>query len=534
MKTFKSFILVAITSISITSLVNGQTFTEDIADIVYNQCSTCHRPGEIGPMNLTNYEEIKSYGQTIKAVTSLRYMPPWQPDSEYSRVMDENYLTDDQIETIANWVDNGMPEGPTSAEPPFPDYPEGSLLGEPDLVLHFAEEHIHKGDNKDEYRYFVLPTGLTEDKIVKAIELRPGNSKIVHHSLFFEDRSGTVATYDAQTPEYGFDAFSSAFDISQVLTYDQYPGYVPGTKPRYYPEGLGQMMHAGSDLVMQMHYAPSSVDESDQSSVNIFFADEGEDVDRIVKDRIMLPNDIPGGFFNFILQPEQTKSFHGTWFINQPISLMGLSPHMHLLGTDWEVYLEKPDGTRENLISIPEWDFNWQGAYYFPKFVVAPVGSVVHAIAGYDNTSENFNNPNNPPKFVTWGEGTSDEMYYLPLFYVAYEDGDEDVVFEDVTTSVTDITNITNLSKVLPIQPNPVSGEQLISIPFNLDRGQVIDISIFDLNGQLIKKIRSGEFFSKGYHIAHFDSGQLSEGSYLVNLKSKYANSSQKFVKVKG
>ena len=114
---------------------------------------------------------------------------------------------------------------------------------------------------------------------------------------------------------------------------------------------------------------------------------------------------------------------------------MGLSPHMHLLGTDWEVYLERPDGTRENLISIPEWDFNWQGAYYFPKFIVAPFGSVVHAIAGYDNTSENINNPSNPPQFVAWGENTTDEMYYLPLFYVPYEDGDEDVVFEDVNTA---------------------------------------------------------------------------------------------------
>lgn len=534
MRTFKLLTLSFFSSLLVLSSLNAQTFTEDIADIVYNQCSTCHRPGEIGPMLLTNYEEVKSFGQTIKAVTSLRYMPPWQPDSEYSTVMDENFLTDTQIETIANWVDNGMPEGPASAEPPFPDYPEGSLLGVPDLVLNFAEAHVHVGDNKDEYRYFVLPTGLTEDKIVKAIELRPGNAKIVHHSLFFEDQTGTVAQFDAQTPEYGFDAFSSAFDISQVLSYDQYPGYVPGTKPRYYPEGLGQILHAGSDLVLQMHYAPSSVDEIDQSSVNLFFADEDEQVDRIVKERIMLPNDLPGGFLNFTLFPEQTRSFHGTWFVNQEVSLLGLSPHMHLLGTDWEVYIERPDGTRENLISIPEWDFNWQGAYYFPKFVVAPFGSVIHAIAGYDNTSENFNNPSDPPKFVAWGENTTDEMYYLPIFHVPYQDGDEDVVFEDVSTAVTDIPNINDQSRILPIQPNPVSGDQLVSIPFSLDRGQVIDISIYNLNGQLIKKLRTGEFFGKGYHMAHFDSGQLEEGSYLVNLKSKYVNTSQKFVKVKG
>jgi len=123
-------------------------------------------------------------------------------------------------------------------------------------------------------------------------------------------------------------------------------------------------------------------------------------------------------------------------------------------------------------------------------------------------------------------------MYYLPLFYVTYEDGDEDVVFEDVSTAVTDIINLKESSIILPIQPNPVSGDQLISIPFVLDRGQVIDISIYNINGQLIKELRSGEFFGKGNHIVHFDSGQLNAGKYLLNLKSKYVNTSQKFVKV--
>lgn len=533
MKTFLSNILLTSVIIFGCNIISSaQTFNKDVADIIYNQCSTCHRPGEIGPMHLTNYEEVKSFGQTIKAVTSLKYMPPWQPDSEYSRFIDENYLTDEQILIIADWVDNGMPEGPSSAAVPFPDYPDGSLLGEPDLVLHFAEEHLHKGNNEDEYRYFVLPTGLTEDKIVKAIELRPGNPRIVHHSLFFEDQTGTVANYDAQTPEYGFDAFNNGFDISQVLSYDQYPGYVPGTKPLYYPEGLGQVLHAGSDLVMQMHYAPTSVDETDLSSVNIFFADEDEDVNRFVKDRIMLPTDLPGGFLSFNLLPEQTRSFHGVWNVNQKISLMGLSPHMHLLGTDWEVYLERPDGTRENLISIPEWDFNWQGAYYFPRFIVAPFGSKIHAIAGYDNTSENINNPSVPPKFITWGEGTEDEMYYLPLFYVPYEDGDEDVVFEDVISSVDPELTKSESNTILPIAPNPIQGDKLVAINFKLGYGQPLDISVFDMNGKLVKTIRKSEFFAKGNQIVHFDTGALSVGSYLVNIKGKTVNMSTKIIKV--
>lgn len=510
----------------------GQTYTEDIADIVYNHCTTCHRPGEIGPFPMTNYEEVKAFGATIKAVTAMRFMPPWQPDSEYSRFMDENYLTDEQIKTISDWVDAGMPKGPESAEPEFPDFPEGSLLGEPDLVLEMEQAHIHPGNNKDEYIYFVLPTNLPEDKVIKAVELRPGNPRIVHHALFFQDDTGTLRDYDAQSPEYGFDAFTSAFGTTLVLLYDQFPGYVPGTKPRYYPEGLGQTLKAGSDFVIQMHYAPSSVEQSDQSKVNIFFADDEEVIEREVEDYIMLPSNLPGGFFQFRIQPEETKSFHGTWFIDEDISLMGVSPHMHLLGTDWEVYLERPDGSKENLIAINEWDFNWQGAYYFPKFINAPKGSVIHAIAGYDNTSENVNNPTSPPKSVTWGEGTTDEMYYLPIFYVPYQEGDEDVVFEDISTSVSDLQEDFGQLKFNPISPNPVSGNQWIDISFELSKGQPVSIEVYDIKGTLIKELRSGEFFAKGNHHIQLDAGQLTQGSYVIQLKTKNATLTQKLVKI--
>lgn len=510
----------------------SQTFTEDIADIVYNHCSTCHRPGEIGPFPMTNYEEVKAFGATIKAVTAMKFMPPWQPDSEYSRFMDENYLTDEQIKTISDWVDAGMPEGPANAAPPYPDFPEGSLLGEPDLVLEMEQAHFHPGDNKDEYMYFVLPTDLPEDKVIKAVELRPGNSRIVHHALFFQDDTGAMRNYDAQTSEYGFNAFNTPFGSTLVLLYDQFPGYVPGTKPLYYPEGLGQTLKAGADFVIQMHYAPTSIGQSDQSKVNIFFADDAEEIEREVEDYIMLPSNLPGNFGEFVIHPEEAKTFHGTWFINSDISLMGVSPHMHLLGTDWEVYLERPDGTRENLISIPEWDFNWQGAYYFPKFIKAPSGSVIHALASYDNTSENPNNPTIPPKKVSWGEGTTDEMYYLPIFYVPYEEGDENIVFDDIGTSTTDITQDFSQLRLHPISPNPISGNSWVNIAFELSKGESVNISIYDLEGKLVKQIRKNEFFAKGKHHVQLDAGQLAIGSYLVQLKTKNASLTQKLVKV--
>ncbi|MBK8547135.1 MAG: cytochrome c [Saprospiraceae bacterium] len=247
------------------------TFAKDVAPIIYKHCSSCHRPGEIGPFSLTNYQEVSNWATSIRYVTQNKIMPPWKADPTYSRFMDENYLSDSQIKTIADWVDAGSPMGNPSDIPPFPDFPQNSLLGEPDLVLTFDRSYTHKGTGVDEYRYFVLPTGLTQNKKIKAIELRPGNTKIVHHALFFSDVSGKAKQYDDQTPEYGFSANENPdFDVFEVINRDQYPGYVPGQKPRRFPDGLAMDIKAGSDLVIQMHYAPWSVDETDSSSVNIF------------------------------------------------------------------------------------------------------------------------------------------------------------------------------------------------------------------------------------------------------------------------
>lgn len=508
--------------------VNGQTYAEDIAEIVYQKCANCHRDGEIGPMSFSNYDEVKSWGETIKFVTEIKYMPPWKADPSYSRFLGENYLTDEEIATIASWVDNGMERGDVNIEPAFPDFPDGSILGTPDLVLEMSEAYLHKGNNQDNYRYFVLPSGLTEDKVVKAMEFRPDNKQIVHHALIFEDTTGEAAANDAATTEYGFDGFGSFLSGNQadILNQKQYPGYVPGQKPVRYPDGTGQILQAGADVVVQLHYAPWPVDEYDQSKVNIFFADESEDIEREIEGHIMVPlqeviNDV------FIIPANTKKEFHGIWTVPKDISFVGITPHMHLLGKHWEVYLERPNGEIENLILIDDWDFNWQGGFSFPRYIVAPQGSKVHAIASYDNTASNPNNPSNPPKFVTWGEGTEDEMYYLPLNYVEYREGDEDIVF-DPTVS-TDEPEWNNEFKIYPIYPNPV--EDITTVGFSMSQGMPVDIQIMDIKGQMVRSLRKGEFFNSGNHTIHFSSKNLSNGVYILNIAGNGFQMSEKFVK---
>lgn len=507
-------------------------FSEDIAPIIYENCSICHRPGEIAPFSLTNYEEVSNWAPTIKYVTSIGFMPPWQPDPEYRNFLGEIVLSQEEIDLIAQWADDGAPQGDLNLEPEFPNFPEGSLLGEPDLVLTMEQAHLHQGNNRDSYMYFVLPSGLTEDKVVKAIEFRAGNTKIVHHALIFEDTEGIAAMTDAQTPEYGFESFGGfGQDMTEfgILEQKQYPGYVPGQKALFFPDGIGQTMAAGADVVVQIHYAPVSAPESDQSAVNIFFADEEETVDRFVEDRIMLPFDIEpfgiGGFFTFVMPPNTVRTFEGIWEVEDDLSFVGIAPHMHLLGIDWEVYIEHTDGSRTNLISIPEWDFNWQGNYYFDKFIRAQPGDVIHAFATYDNTPENPNQVNDPPQLVTWGEGTTDEMFYLPILHVPYQDGDEEIIF----TSTSE-TNTSNNSFISPISPNPVSG--MVNVEFTLDRGEPINVEIYDLNGIKQKTIKSGEFYNSGQHVTHFQANNLPSGLFILKIYGEDFSMSQKFIKL--
>lgn len=497
--------------------LNAQiNFSEHIAPIIYDNCTTCHRQGEVAPFSLESYEDVAAYASMIKYVTSIRYMPPWKPDRNFSEFLGERYLTDEEIQMLADWADDGAPQGDPSLAPPVPTFPEGSALGTPDLVLSFEEAYMHEGNMMDNYRVFVLPTGLTEDKEIAAVEVRPGNSRIVHHALVAYDNSGEGQALDDADPEYGYDGFGG-FGVDGVFD-KQFPGYVPGQRPRFFQNGLGQLLPAGADLLVQMHYAPFPTNETDSSSINIFYTDEP--VERYVQQHVMLP--FWGTLTNgpFTMPANTVKTFHGVYEVPIKASIMGVSPHMHLLGQDWEVFLISPTGDTTNLISIPEWDFNWQGGYWFKKFVIAEPGSEVHAYATYDNTAENPLNPNNPPQFVSWGEQTTDEMYYLPIHYVPYQAGDEDVVFDENLTAVDDDFNlVTPENKMYPVFPNPTGNEVIAG--FSLANRSHIDIQIIDLQGKVVKTVTDNQLYLSGYHQVKWDASDLPSGVYLVNVRGE-------------
>lgn len=508
-----------------TQIASAQTpnYSEHVAPIIYKHCTSCHRPGEIGPFSLTNYAEVVSKASTIQYATGIKFMPPWKPDPSYRHFIAENTLTDAEIATISAWVDGGTPQGNASLEPQLPVFPVGSEVGAPDLVLHFSQSYLHKGTGIDEYRYFVLPTGLTTDKDLVALEMRPGNRKIVHHTLFWSDDTGKADSIDKTTPEYGFEgSLNSA--VSELD--NQLPGFVPGMRPVSYNNGIAQKIKAGSDLKLQMHYAPVTSDESDSSTVNLFFSKTP--TTRYVQSHVIVPffGELQNGPFK--INAGQVKDFHAIHTFNNKVSLLNISPHCHLVGVRWIVFAITPAGDTINLVKVPEWDFNWQGTYSFKSPIVLESGTQLHAWGKYDNTTNNPFNPFNPPKTIQWGENTTDEMYYLPFAWVDYQAGDENLILDPTSpTGINDnpaFQNITN--KLYPIAPNPANDK--VKIGFTLAESGKVNLAAFNMVGQQMNHLIENRTYMEGQHIMEMDVKDLSSGLYNIVLEINEKKYTQK------
>jgi len=406
----KNFIVLFFLPIILFSQVN---FSEHISPIIYNNCTECHRVGQSGPMPFTNYFEVLSLGNMINYVTEIDYMPPWHADTEYSTFLGERGLTVNEKNLINEWVSNGMPQGDPSLEAQIPNFPEGSAVGEPDAVFTMEEEYLIEGNNQDDYRVFVFETNFSEDKYLKSIEIIPGNYSAVHHVLINID-DGACAAIDATTPEYGYEC-ESGFCTGEIPQLSA--GYTPGMIPPLWNNDIGLLLPAGADISIQMHYAPFPIDQYDQSSLNLFFKEQPVlrevQVETIVDTQLLVPaNEIYEHYVSFEIEED--------------ISLISILPHMHLIGKSWLVYAEN-NGDTIPIISIPEWDFNWQN-FYQPEYMLKlPQGYTLHAYATYDNTSSNLQNPNSPPQDIYWCDYTTCEMFFLPFSYVSYQDGDENI-----------------------------------------------------------------------------------------------------------
>lgn len=384
----------------------GPTFSKEVVRIFQQHCQTCHHEGDIAPFSLVTHDEAKPYAQLIKFMTQTREMPPWKPAEGCGDFRDERRLSDEEIATIAQWVDAGAPEGNRGDLPAPLDFGGGWALGQPDLVLSSPEAFTPPAGT-DTYRCFTIPTNFTSDTYVRAVDTHPGNRAVVHHVISFVDHTGESVRLDEAEPGPGYTCFGGpGFDLPGTLG-----GWAPGSRPLEMPEDVGFEVTAGSRVVLQVHYHPHESDshnahhvEPDRTEFGIYLAKEKPaKVMRIIP-LINTSFTIPPHDANYRVDAEFPIP---TPF---PVTLWLVAPHMHLLGRKMTVQMTPPGGPAQCLIDIQDWDFNWQGAYRYRDPVSVPAGSRISLSAYYDNSASNPRNPNNPPKPVSWGEATTDEM----------------------------------------------------------------------------------------------------------------------------
>lgn len=431
MKTKSPLITLSLTLIfcSVFNTFSAQTYStfhEDVAPIIYNNCTECHRPGGLGPMSLITYNDVFVYGEYIEMVTASGFMPPWIPDPNYRHFRGERVLSTGDKLVLSDWVAGGKQEGNPAANPGVPTFTNESVLGVPDLVLPMPEPWVQAGDMTDQYQIFLIPTGVTSTTYVRAIEVIAGNSAITHHSIIgYSNDPAVIAdalALDADSPEPGYVGFGG---FGVILEDNLFGGWVPGSPPIEFPDGIGKVLEPGSYLFMQMHYGPTPVEETDLTTINIFTADVP--VTRVVGVATLSPFSFSEPF---IIPADQVISFHATLDIPVDVSLVSITPHMHLLGKSWMVYATSSDNQDTiPLISIPQWDFHWQGMFTFPALLKIPGGYTIHAIGEYDNTTNNIDNPFSPPETMTWGEFTTEEMFIVFAQFVFYQEGDENLTF---------------------------------------------------------------------------------------------------------
>lgn len=495
-----------------TNKANAQTYADDVAAIIFDKCTKCHHTGGVGPFPLMTYTQVANKSTWIQPAITTGEMPPWPPNSNYSHFVHDRSLSAAQIQTINNWINNGMPQGNAINTPAAPIYTNAPKLGTPDLSVRIPNYISKATTSSDDYVCFSIPSGLTNNRIIRAIEVIPGNSSILHHCLVYLDPSGT---YPTDTTSHGCTGPSSN-------TIPLIAGYAPGTDPVPFPNDpllkLGVNMQSGSNIIFAMHYPEGSQGIMDSTRINIHFYPLGTAGVRQVSAGPVL------GDFNFTINANTIDSVdsyypNATTGIPIPVSVYGIFPHAHLLGKSFIVYAVNNTAPYDRipLIHIPEWDFEWQGFYVFKNLQKIPVGYKIYGKALYDNTTNNHHNPNSPPQNVSFGLNTSDEMFLVYLQFTPYQAGDENI---NVDSLINNQLNITATPTPLASRKNnifftsyPNPSNTITTLHYYSPKSQNISLGIYDLNGKLVRQLLTNKK-QKGEQLVNWD-GKNSNGSLV-------------------
>lgn len=374
------------------------TFNRDITPLVYSQCAICHRDGQSAPFPLLTYRDVQKRAEQIATVTQRRYMPPWLPESDHGQFANERRLTDEQIDTIARWVEQGCAEGDPSDLPPRPQWVDGWQLGMPDLVVQMEEPYTLPADGSDVFRNFVIPVPIEAGHWVKAVEFRFENPRVVHHAVLTVDRTRSSRRLDLTDPEPGFGGMLSENSTSPD---GHFIGWTPGNVPSI-DEEFAWRLDPGTDLVLLLHLLPSGKPEAVQASIGLHLTDQPPSQTPIVIRLGSKTIDIPAGEREYTIDDE--------FVLPVDVEVLGVYPHAHYLGRSFRSFAILPGGDRQTLLDVPQWDFNWQDEYRYRDPILLPRGTRLTMEWTYDNSIDNVGNPHQPPQRVVYGPRSTDEM----------------------------------------------------------------------------------------------------------------------------
>jgi Flp pilus assembly protein TadD/mono/diheme cytochrome c family protein len=385
------------------------TFSRQIAPILYNHCSSCHHPGGSGPFSLLSYADAKRWGTTIQTVTQTHYMPPWLPEPGYGNFADSRRLSDEDVSFIKAWVDSGMPEGPSAEAPAPPVFSKDWQLGPPDLILKVDSPMQVPASGTDLFRNFILPVPITQTRYIRAMEIKPGAPRVVHHANVLIDRTASLRHQHPDDWKQGIPGMELTVDSGESFDPDShFLFWKPDSPALIEPTGMPWRLDPGNDLILNMHLKPTGKPETVQAVVGLYFADKPATAHPML---LQLEHDsaldIPAGDAAFVIEDHLKLPID--------VDVLGVYPHAHYLGKKMEAYATLPNGEKKWLILIRDWDIDRQSVYRFQTPLFLPKSTVLSMRYTYDNSKANIRNPNSPPIRVKAGNRSVDEMGHLWL-----------------------------------------------------------------------------------------------------------------------
>jgi Flp pilus assembly protein TadD len=433
--------LLAVPFVLLASGSEAQTFTQDIAPVVFNACVSCHRAGGPGPFPLTTYDEVRRRATQIAQVTRSRFMPPWKVEPGVGRFVGQRLLTDREIASIEQWAGNGAPEGDPRRLPPLPRHADGWLLGPPDLIVKPAAAFSLPAQPSDVFRIFAIRLPVTKRTYVTGLEFHPGNARVVHHANIRIDRTPATRRLDEADPLPGYDGLmprSAEYPDGHFL------GWTPGQIAPLVPPALAWALEPGSDLVVQLHLQPSGAVEEVLPEIGLYFSDAAPSRAPTILRLGSQGIDIPPGEPRYVIRD--------SYVLPVDVQLLAVQPHAHYRAREIRGMAQLPDGTSRLVMHIKDWDFRWQHVYREETPIALPKGTRLSMEYSYDNSASNVRNPELPPARVFWGQRSKDEMGDLWFQLLASNDRDRARLGAEITAKMTgeDIIGLETMLKVAP------------------------------------------------------------------------------------